>query len=130
LGVQDSDHFKDVFDMNFLNPNSSPFQNKALYNPHWNKISILPFPLDDAITVNEITSNPSRVQQLIQNYKPGIESMEGAALHYTCLRLNQPFLQIRAISNKITDRDKSRWDIPGALENLAVKTRELLNSLP
>ncbi|MEJ0080399.1 MAG: hypothetical protein WDM78_05465 [Puia sp.] len=70
----------------------------------------------DGVTVNGIISsdiagfqrNPSRV----------VESMEGAALHYVCLMEKVPFLQIRAISNITSDRDKNRWKLKEALKSL------------
>ena len=44
--------------------------------------------------------------------------MEGAALHYVCNSFNIPYLQIRSISNYIGERDKSKWEIKKAIENL------------
>ena len=49
---------------------------------------------------------------------PVVESMEGAALHYVCLMEKIPFLQIRSVSNVLGDRDKSRWKIKEAGQNL------------
>lgn len=58
------------------------------------------------------------MQQLIKKYDPTIESMEGAALHYVCREFNIPFIQLRAISNYVGERDKSNWKIQEAIENL------------
>ncbi|BAV04181.1 phosphorylase family protein [Filimonas lacunae] len=44
--------------------------------------------------------------------------MEGAALHYACRQTNTPFIQIRAISNYIGERDKSKWRIKDAIGEL------------
>jgi futalosine hydrolase len=41
--------------------------------------------------------------------------MEGAALHYVCLQMNRPFLQIRAISNYVTPRNRAAWKIGEAV---------------
>jgi futalosine hydrolase len=49
--------------------------------------------------------------------------MEGAALHYVCLQENIPFVQIRSVSNYVGERDKTKWKIQEAIENL---NRELL----
>lgn len=72
------------------------------------------------LSVNQISGNPadaaSHVQQMA--YDCHIESMEGAAMHYVCNELNIPNLQIRSISNYIEPRDKSRWQINEAIENL------------
>jgi futalosine hydrolase len=47
-----------------------------------------------------------------------IETMEGAAFFETCLRYGIPFAEIRAVSNRVGEEDRSRWDIPLALRNL------------
>jgi len=47
-----------------------------------------------------------------------IESMEGAAFHYVCLQEAVPFLQLRAVSNMIGERDKTKWLMKEAIDNL------------
>ena len=47
-----------------------------------------------------------------------IETMEGAAFFETCLRYGIPFAEIRAVSNRVGEEERSRWDIPLALRNL------------
>jgi futalosine hydrolase len=44
--------------------------------------------------------------------------MEGACLHYVGRTANIPFLQIRAISNYVGERDKSKWQIKEAIAAL------------
>jgi futalosine hydrolase len=44
--------------------------------------------------------------------------MEGAALHYVCLKEKIPFLQVRAISNYITRRDRNAWRMAEAIASL------------
>ena len=44
--------------------------------------------------------------------------MEGAALHYVCRSMKVPFLQMRVVSNYIGERDKTKWMLGGAIENL------------
>ncbi|KKO19734.1 MAG: hypothetical protein BROFUL_01556 [Candidatus Brocadia fulgida] len=44
--------------------------------------------------------------------------MEGAAFFYACLMERIPCLQIRTISNYIEDRNKGRWNVPLAIDNL------------
>lgn len=129
LGVEENGHFSDVFDMGFLKHNQAPFITKGLPNPYWEKLHGNNLTLVNAVTVNEITTRKERIQNLVQKYDPILESMEGAALHLTCLKLNQPFLQIRAVSNWVGERNKSNWNIPLALRNLASNTHSLITSL-
>ena len=66
-------------------------------------------------------------QQLVETFAPQTETMEGAALHYVCLQQNLPFLQIRSISNEVGERDKSKWKIKEAVEDLNSELIKLLN---
>jgi len=59
-----------------------------------------------------------------ENFSPDVESMEGAAFHYVCLLEKINFLQLRAISNRVGERDKSKWKLKESIENL---NKELLN---
>ena len=52
--------------------------------------------------------------------------MEGAALHYVCLQQSVPFLQIRSISNEVGERDKSKWRMKEAVENLNTELIKLI----
>lgn len=129
LGVEENTHFFDLFDKNFLEPDQKPFTNKALRNPSVHDLNKIQLPIVNAITVNEISTRPERISQLKEKYQPTLESMEGAALHLTALQLNIAFLQIRAVSNYVGERDKSKWNIPSAIENLNNKTLALINAL-
>jgi futalosine hydrolase len=57
-----------------------------------------------------------------------IENMEGAAFFYACLQHDQPFLQLRAISNivRIGDND---WDMQGAVRALTAGVHQLIDLL-
>jgi len=82
-----------------------------------------------AISVNQITSSPQTIRLYEAKYKPVVESMEGAALHYVCLMEKTPFLQLRGISNYIGERNKKNWKIKESVANLNNELIRLLNSL-
>ncbi|HEX7239102.1 MAG TPA: hypothetical protein VF263_02460, partial [Longimicrobiaceae bacterium] len=44
------------------------------------------------------------------------EGMEGAALAHVCALYGVPFLELRAVSNAVEDRDLSRWRLPEAVD--------------
>ena len=69
------------------------------------------------------------MQQFVQSFNADIETMEGAALHYVCLQEHIPFLQIRSISNHVGERDKTKWKIKEAIENLNKELQILINDL-
>jgi len=102
------------------------YRDKKIKNPFWPE-TYFPWPISiykgwlendheilknsklkkvNAISVNEITTARQRVKFYNDSFKPVTESMEGAALHYTCLMENIPFIQLRSISNYIAERDK------------------------
>lgn len=122
LGVKENNEFKDVFDLN-LAENSFPFSAKMLSNPHKPLCNKVKLKSVRAVSVNEITTDSKRIQQLMEKYNAIIESMEGAAFHYVCLQENIPFIQLRAVSNFVGERDKSKWLMKEAIENL---NRELI----
>ena len=55
--------------------------------------------------------------------------MEGAALHYVCLMENIPFLQLRAVSNFVGERNKANWEIGEAIHHLNEKLKSIIQQL-
>jgi futalosine hydrolase len=129
LGVWEDQTFKSIFDLRLSGPDSPPFTDGQLVNP-WRQVldltSLEPVP---AITVNEITTNPARINWYQQNTDAVVESMEGGALHFVCLQENIPFIQLRAISNDVGVRDKTKWDIRSAIASLNTRLTVFLEKL-
>jgi futalosine hydrolase len=118
LGVEEDGKWRDVFNMKLERSNYPPFEKRLLPNPHLQKLNLLKIRAVTGLTVNEITTRKDRIKQLVKKYNPTTESMEGAALHYVCRSMNIPFLQMRTISNYVGERDKSKWMMKEALDNL------------
>jgi futalosine hydrolase len=118
IGVEENKKWKDIFNMKLEKSNYPPYEKKALINPNIEKLNLLKLKTVTGITVNEITTRKERIKQLIKKYDPVIETMEGAALHFVCREMNIPFLQIRAVSNYIGERDKEKWKMKEAIDNL------------
>lgn len=74
-----------------------------------------------AITVNRVSDETEHNKLMKNTFSPDIESMEGAGLHFVCIMEKVDYLQIRAISNSVGERDKGQWQIEKALENLKVE---------
>ena len=70
------------------------------------------------LTVNCCTGTAAMAAERVQNFDVDVESMEGAACFSVCRAFGVPCYEIRAVSNFATDRDKSTWRIPAALETL------------
>lgn len=109
MGVEEDGKWKDLFDLKLEKSGYPPFEKRKLPNPWLQRYNLLKLPEVTAITVNQISTDPERIQQLAKKYQPTTESMEGAALHYVCREAQIPFIQFRAISNYVGERDKSKW---------------------
>ncbi|MEA1896327.1 MAG: futalosine hydrolase [Bacteroidota bacterium] len=131
LGLESEEGFRSVFELDLIKPNDHPFKNGTLNVPIPNYManSLRQLRQIVGITVNTITGQKKTVKSLILSYQPDIETMEGAAVFYVCLMEELAFAQIRAISNYVGERDKSKWDIPLATTNLAIEVISILNKL-
>ncbi|MDE3254169.1 MAG: futalosine hydrolase, partial [Bacteroidota bacterium] len=118
MGVEEEGKWKDLFDLKLEKSSYHPFDKRKLPNPWLTQYNLLKLPAVPAITINEISTRPERIQQWIKKYAPVTESMEGAALHYVCREANIPFLQIRALSNYTGERNKANWKLQESIENL------------
>lgn len=118
IGVEEKNKWKDIFNLKLERSNYPPYKKRTLPNEHIEKFNLLNMKTVTGLTVNEITTRKERIKQLLKKYAPVTESMEGAALHYVCRAMNVPFLQMRAVSNYIGERDKSKWMMGESLHNL------------
>jgi futalosine hydrolase len=55
--------------------------------------------------------------------------MEGAAFFAGCIDFEADYIQIRAISNYVEKRDKSKWNLPLAIQNLNNELIQLITQL-
>jgi futalosine hydrolase len=130
-GVRTLSGFSTLFDENILNANTFPFSDGALHAP----ISFrhfpagINFPTATGLTVQTVSGEQQQIKERCTRYAPDVETMEGAAFFYVCLQEKLPFVALRAISNRVEPRDKSKWNIPLALTNLSQACRQLLAGL-
>jgi futalosine hydrolase len=128
IGVEEKGEFKTMFELGFDDKNKFPFTNSRLIN-NSQVIKLSSLKKVKAVTVNKITDKQKQIKYLTQKFSAEIESMEGAAFHYVCLQQNIPFLQLRSISNKVGERDKSKWRIKESIKNLNNELIKLVDSL-
>lgn len=119
---------KTLFDLQLVPADQFPYKKGWLINP-WKGFSKLELPKVNAISVNEITTDPRRERQYKKLFAPVIESMEGAALHYVCLMEQIPFLQLRSVSNYIAERNKKNWKLSEAVTHLNKALLQTLQKL-
>ena len=84
-------------------------------------------PFKRGVTVNTTSGSENRIQQIVETWNPDVETMEGAAALLFCIDNRIPYLQVRAVSNLVTPRNKSEWNMELAARNLSDWLKEYLN---
>lgn len=118
LGAEDRDNYMDIFEMGLIQPDAAPHIIGKLITPLLPLHNLIELTHVSGITVNTVSGHESTIARRYNKYLCDVESMEGAALHYVCLREKAPFAQVRAISNYVIPRDKSQWKMKEAIINL------------
>lgn len=80
------------------------------------------------LTVSTVTGTAQRAAELAAGGGYA-EAMEGFGVAQAALRRGLPVAEVRAISNLIGDRDRSRWDVGGALAALVAVAPALLKGM-
>lgn len=117
-GVQEKGDWNDIFDLKLEKSSYHPFEKRKLPNPWLKQFNLLNLPVVDGLTVNQITTQSDRINTLKKKYGAQVESMEGASLHYVGRETGIPFIQIRAISNFVGERDKTKWLMKESITHL------------
>lgn len=120
---------RDVYLENLTDGNYYPYQEQGWLYEHRSEHIITPFPYVSGITVNTTSGAQNTIDSNRTRYNPHIESMEGAACFYACKMLDVPVIQLRSISNYVTPRDKSTWNIPLALESITSAALQSIEKL-
>jgi futalosine hydrolase len=129
-GIEDKDKFLTMSEAGLIGANEFPFREGLIFadTRYSDQMKSILTPAR-AITVNTVTGSEATRIKLLKKFNPDIETMEGATFFYICAREKIPFLALRAISNRIEPRNKSKWNIALALDNLAEKINEVLLTL-
>jgi futalosine hydrolase len=130
IGALVPDGFLTASDLHFNDFDTFPFHSGLLINQtDFSKSGIQNLKQVTGITANTVHGEINSILQIKEKFHPDIETMGGAAFLYGCLIEKIPCAQIRAISNFVEERDKSRWNIPLAVKNLTTTTIEILDYL-
>jgi futalosine hydrolase len=129
-GIEDGDNFLTMSEAGLSSADEFPFREGLLFadTRYCVQMKSLLKPVR-AITVNTATGSEATRKKLLKKFNPDIETMEGATFFYICARENIPFLALRAISNRVEPRNKSKWNIALALDNLSEKLNEIIITL-
>jgi futalosine hydrolase len=126
-GIEDKESFLTLFESGLADPDEFPYRSGLLHSDEIisAKINNIARPVN-AITVNTATGSEKSIIKLQKKFNPDIETMEGATFFYICTREKLPFLALRSISNRVEARNRSKWNIPLALEHLSEKLKEVI----
>ena len=129
LGADYGDKFVPLADLDFGNEYSEKFitKNGEIQN-HTTTVNLVINKLKKVrgITVNTINGEETRIKKVTELFAPDVESMEGAAFLYGCLKKDLPCFQLRTISNYIEPRNLNNWNIPFAIANLNKQLLEII----
>jgi futalosine hydrolase len=127
LGVSSPEGFSTCFEEKLIAPDSPPFTDGVLKSARADATAQrLGIASVKGVTNSTASGDVARIALMQEKFAPDIETMETAAFFYACLCENVPFVAIRAISNRIEPRNKSNWNIPLALLQLSVVSKQLL----
>ncbi|MDX2249771.1 MAG: futalosine hydrolase [Bacteroidia bacterium] len=116
LGADTPDKFLDIQAMGFpLMEHNGKLWFNRLENP---APSTLDIPQVKGITVNTVHGNPASIALTRKQWNPDIETMEGAAFFHAMIHSEIPFFAFRGISNYVELRDRSKWQIALAAEQV------------
>jgi futalosine hydrolase len=119
LGAEDGENFLSVFELGLIDADSRPFNHGWLINNILiNSPVIANLKRVKGATSNTVHGNLESINKVRDHFQVEEESMEGAACFYAFLSEQVPFAEIRAISNFVEVRDKTRWNLDLALKNL------------
>jgi futalosine hydrolase len=103
-----------VFDRLALTPDSA-LNSMGLAHPVW-------FRQGPGVTVAGVSGTARRAGRMAELTGGLMENMEGFSLALGCMRLQLPFAELRAISNRAGQRPPLGWNIPEALAALGQAT--------
>jgi futalosine hydrolase len=126
LGVENADgSFTDVHELELIDKDYYPFKDgwinidKIKIENSLKKVS--------GVTVNKVTGTNASAKNMMDKYHADIETMEGAAFMLACRTLDIKFHQIRSISNYVENRDRNKWKLDLAIDNLNNEIIKLLS---
>lgn len=79
-----------------------------------------------SLSVSAATTSRERTRELRAACGAELENMEGFALAYGAFRAGLPFLELRAVSNRVGSRAAADWDLRGAFAALEGAMARLL----
>jgi futalosine hydrolase len=129
LGAEDGERFLSIEDLGLIDADGQPYSRPELRNGNPPQNAALSrLPRVAGITVNTVHGNERSIGEVVERFRPQVESMEGAAFMFACLIHGMPFAQVRAVSNIVERRNRSAWQLEQAIDALAAAARAIIEA--
>jgi futalosine hydrolase len=130
LGIESGDKMLTLSEAGLIDPDLFPFEAGLIHsrNVFVDKAAKI-LKKVNGLTVNTCSGSIATIEKLKLKFNSDIETMEGATFFYICAREKIPFLSVRAISNIVEPGSRDSWNVTLALNNLAIKMKEVLLTL-
>lgn len=130
MGAEDGDEFLSLIQLGLQAHDEFPFEWGELKVPILSELNTLAqLKQVRSITVNKVHGNDASILKTNMLFSPQIESMEGGAVFFVCMKMKVNCIQIRSISNYVERRNRDAWKIKEALENLTSHSVILLKEI-
>jgi futalosine hydrolase len=130
MGAEDGDEFLSLIQLGLQAHDEYPFEWGELKVPALAELNTLAqLKQVRSITVNKVHGNEASILKTNMLFSPQIESMEGGAVFFVCMKMKVNCIQIRSISNYVERRNREAWKIKEALENLTKNSALLLSEI-
>ncbi len=108
-----------VVGSSFVSADSHPFADGAIPTPVSVEIAeSLAISCAKINTVNRICTRKDHIDMLLRNFPADIETMESAAVAYTCAMEGIRYAELRGISNHTVPKNEGKWMIAKAIERI------------
>lgn len=137
FGAEDANgKIMDPFTLGWSDPDGYPYTAGRLICPYK---PVHPFSFASGMTTFYAHGHQGNIDALRNQEHGQIENMEGAPFFYVSLLHKIPFISLRSISNLVEERNKDRWRMDLAIEQLSAslitmlegarfKTSQLINT--
>jgi futalosine hydrolase len=119
LGIENANQFYTLSEMELMDENQYPFEQgklRALETYEIMEVETL-IPVK-SVTVNTVHGHQESIDRIRRKFNPDIETTEGAAFFFTCMKEQIRCLQIRCVSHYVEISKVENWNIPLTLKNL------------
>lgn len=128
LGLERSDgSFQDMHDLQWVDPNQYPYFKSALKPKKMVNPTFLP--TCSGVTVNKLPGYYLAIENFERKYHVDLVTMDNVAVLYACRMLQLQSIHYRVVTKYVESADRDHGDIELALNQLSMRTIDILEAL-